>query len=281
MTEPPSMSESIEVEGLLVSRDGGVLVVTLNRPDTYNALDWRTREAFVAALGEASADVSVRAVVVTGAGDRAFCTGADLRSPMPMPAKPEGAPARVQGEVSRGISTGWQLMVTAVLDCEKPVVAAVNGVAAGAGMHLALASDVVVMSDAAKLVPVFVRRGIAPDAGGAYLTTRLVGPQRAKLIYLFGDDIPAAQALEWGLVTSLAPQSETLSSAMALAQRLATGPTRTLAITKRLVNRAMDQERQAALDEESWGQELVMTTEDAQEGVRAFIERRETEFRGW
>ena len=96
--------------------------------------------------------------------------------------------------------------MTAVLDCEKPVVAAVNGTAAGAGMHLALACDVVVMSDAAKLVPVFVRRGIAPDAAGAYLLTRLVGPQRAKQIYLFGDDIPAAQAYEWGLVDAARPR---------------------------------------------------------------------------
>jgi enoyl-CoA hydratase/carnithine racemase len=139
-------------------------------------------------------------VVLTGAGDRAFCTGADLRVPLPTPPKPEGAPDRAQGEVARGIATGWQRVITAVLDCEKPVVAAVNGTAAGAGMHLALACDVIVMADTAKLVPVFVRRGIAPDAAGAYLLTRLVGPQIAKRLYLFGDDVPAAEALRLGLV---------------------------------------------------------------------------------
>jgi 2-(1,2-epoxy-1,2-dihydrophenyl)acetyl-CoA isomerase len=268
-------------QGLLVERSGGVLTLTLNRPDVHNALDWRTREALVAALAEASADLAVRAVVLTGAGDRAFCTGADLRVPMPAIEKPEGAPARAQGEIARGIAGGWQRTVTAVLDCEKPVVAAVNGTAAGAGMHLALACDVVVMSEAAKLVPVFVRRGIAPDAAGAYLLSRLVGPMRAKQIYLFGDDIPAVRASQWGLVSELTPAEKTLEVATELATRLATGPTRALAVTKRLVNHAMDVDRDTALTEEAWGQELVMTSEDAQEGVRAFIERRETSFKGW
>src|SRR3954469_12481581 len=109
--------------------------------------------------------------------------GGDLRVPMPAPPKPDGAPDRAQGDVARGIATGWQRVVTAVLDCEKVVIAALNGTAAGAGMHLALACDVVVMAESAKLVPVFIRRGIAPDAGGAYLLTRLVGPHVAKRLY--------------------------------------------------------------------------------------------------
>jgi 2-(1,2-epoxy-1,2-dihydrophenyl)acetyl-CoA isomerase len=271
----------VSEESLLSAHDGGVLTLTLNRPDVHNALDWRTREELVAALDSASADLAVRAVVLTGAGDRAFCTGADLRVPMPAPDKPEGAPKRAQGEIARGIATGWQRVVTAVLDCEKPVVAAVNGTAAGAGMHLALACDVVVMSEAAKLVPVFVRRGIAPDAAGAYLLTRLVGPQRAKQIYLFGDDIPAARALEWSLVTEIARSGELPGIAAGHAARLASGPTRALAATKRLVNRAQDVDRETALNDEAWAQELVMTSEDAQEGVQAFIERRDAQFRGW
>src|ERR1051325_12162189 len=123
-------------EGLGVERDGAVLRLTLDRPDVHNALDWKTREALVAALEDASADAVVRAVVLTGAGDRAFCTGADLRVPVPTPDKPEGAPERVQGDVARSIATGWQRVITAVLDCEKAVLAAVNGTAAGAGIPL-------------------------------------------------------------------------------------------------------------------------------------------------
>jgi len=268
-------------DGLQLERDGAVLTITLDRPDVHNALDWKTREALVNALEEASADLAVRAVVLTGAGERAFCTGADLRVPMPAPPKPDGAPERAQGDVSRGIATGWQRVITAVLDCEKVVIAAVNGTAAGAGMHLALACDIVVMAESAKLVPVFVRRGIAPDAGGAYLLTRLVGPHVAKRLYLFGDDVPASQAQALGLVGEVVPADKVLATAQDLAVRLAAGPTRTLAATKRLVNHALDQSRESALAEEASAQEAVMTTEDAQEGVRAFIERRDPSFRGW
>ena len=267
--------------GLRTDRDNGLLRLTLDRPDVHNALDWRTREALVAQLQEASADATVRALILTGAGDRAFCTGADLRVPVPTPDKPDSAPDRVQGDVARSIATGWQRVITAVLDCEKPVVAAVNGTAAGAGMHLALACDVVVMADTAKLVPVFVRRGIAPDAAGAYLLTRLAGPQVAKRLYLFGDDVPAAAALDLGLVGEIVPAADLDKRATELATRLAAGPTRTLGIAKRLVNHALDVDRDGALAEEAWGQELVMTTTDAQEGVRAFVERRDPEFRGW
>jgi 2-(1,2-epoxy-1,2-dihydrophenyl)acetyl-CoA isomerase len=267
--------------GLIARRDQGVLILTLDRPDVHNALDWKTREALVAALGNASADTAVRAVILTGAGERAFCTGADLRVPVPTPDKPAGAPDRVQGDVARSIATGWQRVITAVLDCEKPIVAAINGTAAGAGMHLALACDVIVMADTAKLVPVFVRRGIAPDAAGAYLLTRLVGPLVAKRLYLFGDDVPAADALRIGVVGDVVPAADLAERASALASRLADGPTRTLGITKRLVNHALDVDREAALTEEAWGQELVMTTSDAQEGVRAFVERRDPQFRGW
>ena len=269
------------MEGLRTHAEGGVVTLTLDRADAHNALDWQTRERFVEALARCSADLAVRAVVVTGVGDRAFCSGADLRVPMPAPPKPEGAPSTAQGDVARGIATGWQRVITAVLDCEKPVVAAVNGTAAGAGMHLALACDLVVMADTAKLVPVFVRRGIAPDAAGAYLLTRLVGPQRAKQMYLFGDDLPARDAHAMGLVNAVVPPTELLPTALEWARRLAAGPTRTLAMTKRLVNRALDLDREGALAEEALAQELVMTTSDAQEGVRAFVERRAPEFRGW
>lgn len=258
-----------------------MLILTLDRPEVHNALTWRVRDALTEAFQQASADASVRAVVVTGAGDRAFCAGADLRLPPPLPAKPAGAPDRVHGDVARSVAAGWQRVLTSVLDCEKPVIAAVNGTAAGAGMHLALAADIIVMAETARLVPVFVRRGIVPDGGGAYLLTRLVGPQVAKHLYLFGDDVSAADAKRLGLVLHVAPQEQTLATAMALAQRLAAGPTRTLGATKRLINRALDVDRDTALGDEAWTQESIMTTADAQEGVSAFVERRPTAFRGW
>jgi 2-(1,2-epoxy-1,2-dihydrophenyl)acetyl-CoA isomerase len=260
---------------------GGVLTITLDRPDVHNSLDYIARDALGDAFHAASENLHVRAVVLTGAGERAFCTGADLRTSLPRGPRPDGAPNFAQGDTARAIQKGWQRLVTSVLDCDKPVIGAINGTAAGGGMHLALACDIVVMSENAKIVPVFVRRGIAPDAGGPYLLTRLIGPQRAKQLYFFGDDLPAATAYEWGLATHLVPAGEALATANALAERLASGPTRAIAVTKRLVNTALDVDRGTALNDEAWGQELVMTTEDAQEGVRAFVERRETAFKGW
>lgn len=258
-----------------------MLILTLDRPDVHNALSWQARDALADAFLDASSDASVRAVVVTGAGDRAFCAGADLRVPPPPAPRPAGAPERIHGDVARSIAAGWQRVLTSVLDCAKPVVAAVNGTAAGAGMHLALAADIVVMSEAARLVPVFVRRGIVPDGGGAYLLTRLVGPHVARQLYLFGDDVSASEAQRLGLVMHVAPAGQTLATALSLARRLAAGPTRTLGATKRLINRALDIDRDTALAEEAWTQEGIMTTADSQEGVQAFVERRAPVFRGW
>jgi 2-(1,2-epoxy-1,2-dihydrophenyl)acetyl-CoA isomerase len=267
--------------GIRTEQSGGVLTITLDRPEVHNSLDWRARDGLGDVFLAASEDLTVRAVVLTGSGERAFCTVADLRTSLPRPPRPDGAPNFAQGDTARAIQTGWQRLVTSILDCDKPVIAAVNGTAAGGGMHLAFACGIVVMAENAKIVPVFVRRGIAPDAGGPYLLSRLVGPQRAKQLYFFGDDLPAAKAYEWGLATHLVPAGEALAIATELADRLASGPTRAIAVTKRLVNSALDVDRGTALNDEAWGQELVMTTEDAQEGVRAFVERRETDFKGW
>lgn len=268
-------------DGLLTSVSGGVMSLTLNRPDAHNALDYLTRDALVERLASASADTGVRAVVLTGAGEKAFCTGADLRVKVPAPEKPEGAPQRATGDTARVIRTGWQALITAVLDCEKPVIAAINGTAAGAGVHLALACDLVIAAETAKLVPVFVRRGIAPDAAGAYLLARLVGPQKAKELFFFGDDVSAAEALRIGLVNKVVPASELAAATAEWATRLASGPTKSISMTKMLVNRALDGDRSTALAEEAWAQEIVMTSQDAQEGVAAFVERRDPRFQGW
>jgi 2-(1,2-epoxy-1,2-dihydrophenyl)acetyl-CoA isomerase len=171
--------------------EDGVAWITLNRPEAGNAITAAMRDQVVAWLEEASADLAVRVVVLTGAGEKGFCTGADLRSQGPGPERPEGAPERAVGDAARLIRTGWQRLVSAVLDCEKPVIAAVNATAAGGGMHLALACDLVLAAEEARFIEVFIRRGIAPDAGGAYLLARLVGPQKAKELFFFGDDVPA------------------------------------------------------------------------------------------
>ncbi len=259
----------------------GVARITLNHPEAGNALTPEMRDQVIAWLEEASADLAVRAVVLTGAGEKGFCTGADLRSQPPGPPRPEGAPARAVGEAARLIRTGWQRLVSAVLDCEKPVIAAVNATAAGGGMHLALACDLVLAAEEATFIEVFVRRGIAPDAGGAYLLTRLVGPQRAKELFFFGDDLSAVDAERLGLVNRVVPRARLQDLADEWAARLADGPTTAIGAAKYLTNRSLESDRATALWDEAAIQELVTRTEDCREGLAAFAERRAPVFRGW
>jgi 2-(1,2-epoxy-1,2-dihydrophenyl)acetyl-CoA isomerase len=261
--------------------EDGVAWITLNRPEAGNALTAAMRDQVVAWLEEASADLGVRVVVLTGSGEKGFCTGADLRSSGPALPRPEGAPDRAVGDAARLIRTGWQRLVAAVLDCEKPVIAAVNATAAGGGMHLALACDLVLAAEEAKFIEVFVRRGIAPDAGGAYLLARLIGPQKAKELFFFGDDVPAREAERLGLVNKVVPRAELETEVTAWAARLAAAPTKAIGVAKYLTNRALDTDRATALWDEAVAQELVVGTEDSKEGLKAFAERRSPVFRGW
>jgi 2-(1,2-epoxy-1,2-dihydrophenyl)acetyl-CoA isomerase len=261
--------------------EDGVAWITLNRPEAGNAITAAMRDQVIVWLEEASADLAVRVVVLTGAGEKGFCTGADLRSQSPGPARPPGAPDRVVGDAARLIRTGWQRLVGAVLDCEKPVIAVVNATAAGGGMHLALACDLVLAAEEAKFIEVFVRRGIAPDAGGAYLLARLIGPQRAKELFFFGDDVPAREAERLGLVNRVVPRAELPALAAEWAARLATGPTKAIGVAKYLTNRALESDRTTALWDEAVAQELVTATEDCREGLAAFAERRPPVFKGW
>ncbi len=257
-----------------------VLTLTLNRPESLNALTPDQRERVIGLLSEASADPAVRAVVLTGTG-RGFCAGADLRGAGADLRAAGGATGeRIAGDVARTLRTGAQRLIAAVLDCEKPVIAAVNGTAAGLGAHLAFACDLVLAAESARFIEVFVRRGLVPDAGGAYLLPRLVGPQRAKELMFFGDALTAADAERLGLVNRVVPDEDLAKTARAWADRLATGPTRALALTKQLVNASLDTDRGTAFAAEAAAQEINMTTSDAREGVRSFVERRSPAFRG-
>lgn len=246
--------------------------VTLNRPEALNALTPEQRDRLIELFAGFSADPEVRAVVLTGTG-RGFCAGADLRG---------GAVAaeRVTGDVSRTLRLGAQRLIAAVLDCEKPVIAAVNGTAAGLGAHLALACDLVLAAESARFIEVFVRRGLVPDAGGAHLLPRLIGPQRAKELMFFGDALSAPEAERLGLVNRAVPDEELAEVATAWALRLAAGPTRALALTKQLVNASLETDRATAFAAEAAAQELNMTTRDAREGLRAFAARESPKYEG-
>ena len=276
------MSEERPVEELVrYEVADGIARLTLDRPEARNALTGDMRDRLADLFVDASADLAVRVVLLTGTGD-GFCTGADLRGGRKaQPPRPEGAPDRAVGDIARMIRLGWQRLIGNILDCEKPVIAAVNGTAAGGGMHLALACDLVLMAEGARLISVFIRRGIAPDAGGAYLLTRLIGPQRAKEVMFFGDDLDAAAAERLGLVNRVVPADQLQQVADEWASRLAVAPTRAIAQTKALVNRALESDRLTAFNDEAIGQELVNATDDASEGIKSFVERRDPQFMGW
>ncbi|MGC9544092.1 enoyl-CoA hydratase/isomerase family protein [Streptomyces sp. UG1] len=277
------MADSPRVRGNVVdsvdslvqhATDNQVRRITLKRPEALNAITPDQRERLIQLLADASADPAVRAVVLTGTG-RGFCAGADLRV-----TAASGAAERVAGDVARTIRLGAQRLIASVLDCEKPVIAAVNGTAAGLGAHLALACDLVLAAESAKFIEVFVRRGLVPDGGGAYLLPRLIGPHRAKELMFFGDALTAADAERLGLVNRVVPDGELDKTSREWADRLANGPTRALALTKQLVNASLDSDRATAFAAEAAAQEINMTTRDAREGVRSFVEQRPPDYRG-
>lgn len=260
--------------------EAGVAWITLNRPEAHNAITPDQRNRVIALLSTAGADLATRVVVLTATG-KGFCTGADLRSDRSSAARPEDAPERPVGTVARMIEEGAQRLIAALLDCPKPVIAAVNGTAAGLGAHMAFACDLVVAAEGSKFIEVFVRRGIVPDGGGAYLLPRLVGLQKAKELIFFGDDIPAAEAGRLGLVNKVVPAGELESTARSWAERLATGPTHAIGLAKGLLNRSFESDRAEAFRDEAVAQEFAMSTLDASEGIAAFGERRPPVFRGF
>jgi 2-(1,2-epoxy-1,2-dihydrophenyl)acetyl-CoA isomerase len=277
------MPDDVPVTDLIrTSVSGGVARVTIDRVDAGNSLTAEMRDHLSDTFDELSASLGVRAIVLTGAGERHFCTGAGLGGAQkPEPPRPEGAPDRALGDVSRLIRRGWQRLVASVLDCEKPVIAAVNGTAAGGGANLALACDLIVMADSAKLIEIFVKRGIIPDAGGCYLLPRIVGPQRAKELMFLGDELTAADCERWGIANRVVRAAVLGATVDELAARLAAAPSKAIAMTKWLVNRSHESSRHAAFEEESYAQELVTATADMAEGIKAFSERRPPNFKGW
>ncbi|HWF20862.1 MAG TPA: enoyl-CoA hydratase-related protein [Acidimicrobiales bacterium] len=266
--------------GTLLHRvDNGVAWITLNRPDAGNAITTEMHSAMVDLLHRAHAEPSVRAVVI-GAVGKHFCTGADLRSPQPGTDEGFEGDEPSTGTIMRTIVDGPQRLIASVLDCQKPVIAAVNGTAAGIGAHLVLACDLVVAVEEAAFIEVFVRRGILPDGAGAYLLPRLVGMQRAKELVLLGERLSAADACSMGMVNRVVPAADLDATVGELAARLAQGPTIALGLAKQLLNRSLDVDRASAFFEESMAQELVTRTADATEGIASFVERRPAAFRG-
>jgi 2-(1,2-epoxy-1,2-dihydrophenyl)acetyl-CoA isomerase len=261
MTDP-STSEVLDV-----ATERAVTTLTLNRPDALNALTADLRRELLAAMKAASRDAEVRAVVITGAG-RAFCAGADLRG---------GTGER---EFRRVLTDEYNPLIEAIRALPKPVIAAVNGVAAGAGVSLALAADLVVAAEDARFVPAFHRIGLVPDSGLTRTLVRAVGRHRAFEVLMGERQLSAGEAQAAGLVAAVVPADRLAATARELAERLASGPTRAIGLTKRLIAEAEDASLSDSLAAEAALQEVAGRTEDHAEGVAAFTEKRDPAFRG-
>ncbi|HVV76668.1 MAG TPA: enoyl-CoA hydratase-related protein [Mycobacteriales bacterium] len=255
--------------------DGAVATITLNRPDAANALRPEGRNQVVDLLGECDSRADVRAVVLRAEG-RHFCAGADAGG-----IRGSQTSERHTGDAIRLLMSGSQRLIGAVLDCGKPVIAEVQGPAAGLGAHLAFACDLVVAAEEATFIESMLLRGIVLDAAGAYLLPRRIGLQKAKELAFLGDTLPAAEAAALGLVNRVVPREELRPVVAELAERLAAGPTSAITLTKRLLNLSLDQDRASAMLAEATAQEVQMTAADSIEGVKAFIERRSPSYRGW
>ena len=255
--------------------------ITIDNPDKGNALSPEMRDRMAGLINGCNGRFEARAIVITATGRKLFCPGADISVDREFAPRPDDAPPSVVGESRRMMLEGQLKLMPAILDSELPVIAAVNGTAAGVGAHLALCCDLVVMADHAKFIEVFARRGLVPDGLGAWILPRLVGLQKARELMFFAEDIPAAEALRLGLCNRVVPAAELPAAATEWAERLASGPTRSLMLTKWLVNRSLDVDRRTLEDNEAWAVELNSGTHDAREGVASFRERRDPIWRGF
>src|SRR5436190_9690701 len=263
-------------EQMLFRVEDGVAWLVMNRPEARNAMNMEMRAVYFKALEQCAEDEAIRAVVLTGTG-KGFCTGADLSGSR---AAKGDAPAKPHPGAKRNAMASSQRILRALWDLEKPIIAAVNGVAAGLGAHLAWACDVVVAADDARFIEVFVRRGIALDAGGSFLLPRHVGLHKAKELVFFGDDLSAADAERLGLVNKVVPSAELEAVCRAWGERLAQGPTFAIGLSKRLLNRSLQADMDGLFAEEAFTQALVANSEDMREGIRSFMEKRPPAFKG-
>ena len=259
------------VSDILFETGDGVATITLNRPDVLNSFNRPMARELTEAFNRVAKDDSLRAVVLTGAG-RGFCAGQDLAEAVPK----DG----VMPDLGDIVRDGYNPIVRAIRKLEKPVLCAVNGVAAGAGANLAFACDIVIASSAATFIQSFAKIGVIPDTGGTFILPRIVGLHRATIMTMLAEKMSAQQAREWGLVYMVTEPESLMETAMGTARFLATQPTRGLGLIKRGFNASLGIDLDDQLDYEEELQREAGGTADYTEGVRAFLEKRKPVFKG-
>lgn len=257
---------------ILAELTDGVLQLTLNRSEVLNSFNRAMALELQAALERAARDHEVRAVLLTGAG-RGFCAGQDLQEVLPEGDGP-------MPDISEVVRASFNPIIRAIRALEKPVICAVNGVAAGAGANIAFACDLTIAAEEANFIESFARLGLIPDTSGTFFVPRLVGPQRATGMFFLGEKIPAARAKEWGLIWDVVPLAHLHEAALHLAKALATQATRGFGLTKRAMNQSFTNSLDAQLEVEAQAMQEAGRTADYEEGVRAFLEKRTPVYRG-
>lgn len=253
--------------------EGHVATITFNRPESYNALNNEMSFAFIDALKQCKKDDNIRAVVITAAGEKAFCSGQDL--------KDRSAGGSQEGGLGESVRTRYNPITKLIMQTEKPFICAMNGLAAGAGAGIPLACDYTIAADHTYLLFAFANIGLVCDTGSSYTLPALVGRRKAFEFATLGDKIPAAKALELGMVNDVVPAAELVGATQTIAQRYAGRPPLSMRLIKRMVNKAHDG---ASLDDmlemEMYCQETAGNSKDFMEGVAAFIEKRPPKFTG-
>lgn len=260
------------MDDVLFRREDQVEVITLNRPEMMNCFNSNILAELTRRFGELHQDDGCRAVVITGSG-RGFCTGADLTG--------TGARADAATPMGMRLTTHvYSAVIRGLVTMEKPVIGAINGDAAGAGCNFALACDILVASEKARFIQVFVRRGLVVDMGGTFFLPRLVGLSKAKELAFSGEAIEAQRALELGLVAKVVPHEKLMEEAMEMARKLAQGPTRAIGMIKRMLNRSFESDLETALEMEASLQGVAVSTPDVVEGITSFMQKRPPNFTG-
>ncbi|MCZ6775700.1 MAG: enoyl-CoA hydratase-related protein [Ignavibacteria bacterium] len=254
---------------LLYTIQDSVLTIAMNRPEVFNALNEQMKKELNTAFKEADKDPAVRCVVLRGTGEKAFCSGQDLKEH-----------AGSKRSLKESLEKSYNPLIRKMRTIEKPVIGMINGVAAGAGCSIALACDMRVMSTTAKLIEVFIRIGLVPDSGSHWFLPRLVGMARAFEYASTGKDVTAEEAERVGLVNKIAPPGELEKVTMEIANSFASQPTRAIGLIKRTLNKSLAADLDSLLDYEAQIQQIASETEDHKEGIAAFLEKRPAKFKG-
>jgi 2-(1,2-epoxy-1,2-dihydrophenyl)acetyl-CoA isomerase len=260
-------------QDVILEKEDGVAILTLNRPDKLNALNARIMAEIASAVTEVDEDDDMKVLIITGAG-RGFCSGADLT---PSTSGERVMPGR---RLLLEPLTGLGRIARVIASTDKPTIAAVNGVAAGAGFSIAVACDIRIASENARFSAIFVRRALVPDTGITYFLPRIVGISKAVELCITGDMIDAKEAERIGLVSKVVPHDDLMKEAKEFATKIAKGPSVAIELAKRSVYKGLENDLATSLAYETWAYNVVLQTEDVQEGRRSFVEKREPVFRG-